>query len=194
MPKRKGRKRKGNAQRHPSGQVVRRSYEEREADVLAVVVDARVRLFGVSQDKAKTQEAGHALGREWLRTRFFSDDDVEKISAKQVAAAELFEKIHRNYSRALMAKNVASAGNLDRQGGHDSSDGAEPDYVARCSADERAYVESRRVLLDTSPLALFAVETWVLEDKQAWSLLRPLRLGLNALVRLYKIEQRANAA
>lgn len=80
----KGRKRK-SGKRHPCGKLVRPSTGETQADVLATVVDARRRQYGVTARQARDERLGSALGRLAFRSLITAD----QYSAGQVYATTM---------------------------------------------------------------------------------------------------------
>jgi len=87
----KGRKRK-SGKRHPCGKLVRPSQGETQADVLATVVEARRRQYGVTARQARDERLGSALGRLSFRG---------VITADQYSAGQLYGAIIGRY-RAIM--------------------------------------------------------------------------------------------
>lgn len=177
--KRKGRSRIVEAVRHPCGQVVKRTPEEKADEARQVGREARQRVFGLSVGDSVKPEAGYALGRLRL---------TNTISQEQINAGEEYEKVIRRYERAILVKRPISGGNIDRIGGFDDGDGTDEDYVEECNLARRAYGDARRALIDADPLAQMAVDAWVIENKAAYGLLGELRTGLNALARLYRVD------
>lgn len=90
MPR--GRKRKAG-RRHPCGKLVPASVGETQREVVATVLEARQRHYGVTARQAKDDRLGTALGRVAF---------AGKITAEQLAAAELYGD--------LMARNRAVMG------------------------------------------------------------------------------------
>jgi hypothetical protein len=80
----KGRKRK-SGKRHPCGKLVRLSTGETQADVLATVVEARRRQYGVTARQARDERLGSALGRLAFRGLITAD----QYSAGQVYATTM---------------------------------------------------------------------------------------------------------
>lgn len=80
----KGRKRK-SGKRHPCGKLVRSSVGETQADVLATVVEARRRQYGVTARQARDERLGSALGRLAFRGLITAD----QYSAGQVYATTM---------------------------------------------------------------------------------------------------------
>jgi hypothetical protein len=176
---RKDRKRKGT-RREPNGRYMRDSKEEREKDVKDVVITARERVYGLSKGSASLQEAGSAVGRLVL---------AGQLTRAQADAAEEYEKVVRAFLASIEARRPSSPGDLNRSGGYDGREGDDPAYIEKCHLAVRRYKEARRGLLEASPLAHFAMETWVTEGHEVWSLLGDLRLGLNALARLWRVDE-----
>jgi hypothetical protein len=140
----------------------------------------------LSAGSAERQEAGSAIGRAALGRELAPNDDSHNRAL--LNAAHEYERVQRNYRHAILARQLPSAGDLDRTHGYDGDDGLHPAYVEWCQKAERRMAESRRALLEAGPLVLFAVDTWVMEDKAVYELLGDLRLGLNALARLYGVD------
>ena len=80
----KGRKRK-SGKRHPCGKLVRPTNGETQADVLATVVEARRRQYGVTARQARDERLGSALGRMAFRGLITAD----QYSAGQVYATTM---------------------------------------------------------------------------------------------------------
>ena len=80
----KGRKRK-SGKRHPCGKLARPSTGETQADVLATVVEARRRQYGVTARQARDERLGSALGRLAFRGLITAD----QYSAGQVYATTM---------------------------------------------------------------------------------------------------------
>lgn len=98
---RAGRKRK-NAPRTPTGQISRaRAVIEREAT--SVVIEARMRLHGVSREVAKRPQIGTAVGRMYEAGMFGDpDDDTQGPRARSlVEAAERFARLHASLQAVL---------------------------------------------------------------------------------------------
>lgn len=78
---RAGRKRKQGVKRQPNGQPSRSVYREEEA-ALTTVVEARMRLYGISKERAKLDLAGYEIGRMAL-AGVFGDNPAPYIAAVQ---------------------------------------------------------------------------------------------------------------
>lgn len=87
----RGRKRKAGA-RHPSGKLVQPRTAELQREVLATVIDARQRHYGVTAKQARDARLGTALGRLAF---------AGAITADQYAAGEMYGEIMAR-NRAVM--------------------------------------------------------------------------------------------
>ena len=174
-----GRKKKPG-KRHNCGKLVQGQFDTEKPDTVAV--EARMRLLGISREKAKQQETGTAIGRR-IGPGGINIDQHEVLVEANIA--------HRNYLWAINVGQQRSASDFSGAGGYDGNEGTDPEYIERCRRDVRKWKEKRRWILDASPLAMMAFETWVIEDKEAWSLLGELRLAANALIRLRKLDKAA---
>ena len=179
MGRRKGQKRK-DARRHACGKLVQPKRIEREHQIKAIGEDARIRVHGLSVAQAARPEAGYAIGRAFM---------LGAITRAQAEAAGLYEEVRREYDRAILARAMRSGGNFDGVRGFDGSDGDDPGYVAAVAAMRARFTASRHALLTADPLAMLAADTWIIEGIEAWGMIGELRLGLNALARLYRVEQ-----
>lgn len=180
--KSRGRPRKTDALRHPGGQVVRTSAQQQAEDAMATVVAARQRVYDLPAFMATQKEAGSAIGRALLKG---------EITPGQERDAHRYERIVRDYRKAVLAQKAASGSDFDRTGGYDSREGDDASYVEIFKEAEALWRASRRALLEAGPLCHMAVETWVIDDiAAAHSMIGDLRVGLNALARLYRSDMR----
>jgi hypothetical protein len=85
----KGRKRK-SGKRHPSGKLVQPSGAETQREVMATVLEARQRHYGVTAKQARDERLGTALGRLAF---------TASITAEQYAAGQKYAEIyHRHHA------------------------------------------------------------------------------------------------
>lgn len=173
------------AKRLPSGKVVERPDRERQEDVLRTATEARQRVLGVAPSDTRRPEAGSAVGRLKL---------TGVISQDQYEAAKTYESVYRGYERAILVRRPSSPGNFDKVPGFDAGDGTDERYVEQCTAARRNYGDARRALLDADPLAQMAVNTWVVEDVPLYHCVGELRVGLNALARLFRVDEYRRAS
>lgn len=175
---RRGRKRNATAKRYPNGHVAEPRQRDLEKETRSVAIEARERVYGLPRSMVGLNEAGDALGRAFLQ---------RKITASELEAGRQYEIIRRAADAVVLARQLGSSSNLDRVRGYDGDDGDDDAYVEHCQAVERRYAETRHVLLKAGALAPMAVDCWVIDGKEAWGLLEPLRDGLQDLVKLYQI-------
>lgn len=168
---------------------------EREADVKAVAMEARIRIFGIRPDEAGFPEAADTLGRLWINGEI--DIPVagdERRRTTQYEAGKEYRQIVENYRRSLLIRPLGSSSDLNRSPGHEDylGDNAHPEYVAWC---KRARVKYRgedgrggvRNALATcgDPLAQMVIDAVVLEDKiVSGNFIGTLRVALNAVARV----------
>ena len=179
---RRGRKRKTDARRDARGKSQNAvSSLQREREAKAVVLEARCRLYGLATGPASLQEAGSAVGRLYL---------AGMINSAQWGSVAVYEQVVSDYRTAIEVRRLGSAGDFNRNGGYDGREGDEPTYAEKCRTAERRYLEAKRALRNVSSLAHLALAEWVIEDREPWSLLGDLRLGLDALVKLWCVDTR----
>jgi len=182
MKKRAGRKRKLTI-RYPNGRALAKPHHARVESMLAVAIEARQRVFGLSVENATRVEAVDLLGRLRLSG---------EISEAQHAAGLAYAQEREDYHRVMLSRPVPSAGDLERQPGFDGSDGSSPGYVAWCQGVEADYKAMRRALMETGDSLASMVVDGIIDGTAMWDFLGTLRVGLNALARL--VNQRAKAA
>jgi len=188
----RGRKRKAG-RRHPCGKLVQPGAAETQREVMATVLEARQRQYGVTARQAKDERLGSAIGRLAF---------AGKISAEQLAAAELYgDLMARN--RAVMGlppANPVSAAWLMLEQGIVGRSTAEPDldYVAKVRRRAAAAILMLRIADSDAPCAAgrrpsVLVHAAVPHDVDAsqWlpADLQNLCHGLDALCRLFRVRR-----
>ena len=193
---RAGRPRKNQLPRLGNGRL-KRGRERKKADTeltlieqkenKSVVVEARQRVFGLTEQLADSQDGGDIARVMLLRgAKKYSD------AAKYFEAIDEIRRCHAAHQRAILCRGVPSAGDLSRQPGFDDSDGTDPAYVATFQRSVRQWKEIRRAILECGqPMAMMAVETIIFEEKPAWQLLGDMRCALNAVNRVLRLENAA---
>jgi hypothetical protein len=179
MPKTRKGRRKSMAVRHPSGQI-KRTRSERKEETMSPAITARQRQFGVTAAQANDPALGSAIGR--LRR-------AGEITEAQYEAGVEYAKLKERYSRAILAGGLGSPADLDRGGGHDNRDGTDERYVASCRSAYDGMAAARQALAEADPLAQRAVDLWVIENQEVHRVIGDLRLGLNALARLFRVSE-----
>lgn len=176
---RRGRKRKAG-HREPNGQPVRATERERAEDIMRPAREARERIHGVPEALSSSPDAGSVLGRLVL---------AGEVTPRQRDAGHLYESIVREYEAVVvLARGVASAGDLDHTHGYDDSDGTDPAYVERYEEAKGRYLRASRCLAWCgNPHAGSAVESVVILDAPLGNGDLPvLRMGLDALEKEFR--------
>ena len=120
-----GRKRKAGVRRQPGGLIDHSSATARRQkaeDMTEVARMARGRVWDLPATLVAKMPESTFLGQLCARGA---------ISARQMAAATLYQEIMHEYDRLTLAKGFPGTWMFDRMGGHDGSDGNEPSYVAK---------------------------------------------------------------
>lgn len=186
----RGRKRKAG-KRHPSGKLVQPRREETQREVMATVLEARQRHFGVSARQAKDERLGTALGRLAF---------AGLITPSQFAAGELYGETtarHRSVVGMPMDQPRSVTGLLINEGIFGGGEPVhDPEMIDRIRKETAAaMMVLRDADRDTPPGTRrgpsLLVHSLVCHDVDAvlWSAsdLRCLSLGLDALAKLYRI-------
>lgn len=164
--------------REPNGRLSRRKAHvlSREAmaakEARSVVVAARMRMFGLSEARASTQEGGPVIGRMLLREEL--DDD-------QAEAAARYLEIRNAYHRAIGA--VSDTGRAPPP--EEEGEGTYEDF---CYRARKRWSAAEGVIRDVmqeqrSPAPASALEHFIVRDMYVPELVGPLREALNALHR-----------
>jgi hypothetical protein len=172
-----GRKRKAG-QREPNGDIQRRARLERREDMTAVVLEARQRVFSVSAKQAKDMPEPTFLGRLIA---------MGQISQEQYNAATNYQEASLQYDSLHLVRRVAAAGDLDRGGGHDGSDGTDDAYLRRFRYWRDRFLRFERALNETASQDAHApavTRNVVLHGFDMPHFVGSLRIGLNGLERV----------
>jgi hypothetical protein len=167
-----GRKRKPGA-RYPSG-------EHLKQNPMETAIEARVRIYGVSPERAKRQETGTAIGRAYDNR---DENNVRLLSRHQLDALQEWDKALHDMKTATDAKRMRSGSDFSGAGGFDGNDGTDEAYVRFCARAKERYRLLRKAILDSGPLGHMAVQTWVECDNYDLRCLGDLRLAANAISR-----------
>ncbi len=186
----RGRKRKAGA-RHPSGKLVQPGAGELQREVMATVIEARQRHYGVTAKQARDERLGTALGRLAF---------AGTITADQYAAGEMYGEIMAR-NRAVMGLPMdqprSVSGLLINEGifggGSPDHDPALVEKIRRRAAS--AILMLRSVDSDASakvgrrPSQLVHAVVCDEVDASRWSQADRINLGrgLDALIRLFRI-------
>lgn len=145
------------------------------------VHEARQRVYDLSKTQAQQMAETTQLGRL---------EATGEISRVQLEAGQRYHDIVREYDRVMGARPVPSAGNLERQAGHQGEESAaERDLVQRA---KRNYRTCWQALFDASredPFAAQVVHAVILGDWYMPRMVAPLRVGLNHLARALRLSE-----
>lgn len=172
--------------REPNGRLSRRKVEveqrerESERDAMKTAVEARMRVFGISEADARRQEGGTVIGR------MYQD---KAISIDQMRAAERYREVRNAYHRAIGAPP-----DTGRQPGGEGGG----DYAAFCTGARRDWSALMAALQGLcqdmrSPNPIAALDNFVVKDAHVHTLVGDLRLALNCLHRHFSTGQRIAA-
>lgn len=174
--------------REPNGRLSRRTIHtkaraaETERAAMQTGIDARMRLFGLSEADARQPDAGSVIGRMKLRGDI-SDDQ------------------HRAALAYLAARNAyhSAIGTKSDTGGHPPPETASAgSYDDFCAASISRWDRMRAVVTNLcqdirSPAPASALDNFVVRDVHVHELAGDLRLALNAIHRLLSGERRKAA-
>lgn len=163
--KRRGRKRKAT-DRYPNGQPKKQT----EQKIMETAVNARMRVFGLTERDAKQQFAGTFVGRVHMEG---------DLSRDQLEAAHTYAQTVMAYRTAIQSPERLRNGR--------SGDMDDQEYTNRCKAAEsrfNAMVKALREVDRTEGTnCLGVLEPAVLRDADMHHMLGHLRIALNAIHR-----------
>ncbi len=177
-----GRPRTEGAPREASGKVDRKwSAAKTSEDVMRTGINARVRLFGLTEAQAKTQEGGTVIGRLLIG---------KEISLDQARAAERYTEVRNAYQRAIGA--TPETGTPPPPPMFETGGGTFEDFCESAKAAQRALQNCLQSLAveARSYNPITALDVFVIKDEFAAHLLGDLRIALNALHRHFTQERR----
>lgn len=165
-----GRPRKQNVPREANGRVSR-TYAA--ASAYKAAIEARARIFGLSEKDASDQKAGTVVGRMALSGT---------ISQDQYEAAQKYTEVRNAYLRAIYAKQDYKEPRPEVEG-----DG---DYESFCRRAREIYDGMQDALRELcieqrSPGPVSALDNFINRDVFLANLEGDLRLALNRLSRLF---------
>lgn len=180
--KRGGRPRKEGAPRELSGRVDRKwSAAKTSEDVMRAGVSARMRLHGLTDEQARSQEGGSVIGRLLIG---------KEISVDQARAAERYSEVRNAYQRAIGA--TPESGTPPPPPLFESGGGSFEAFCESAKAAQRALQNCLQSIVaearSYNPIA--ALDVFITRDTFAAHLLGDLRIALNALHRHFTQERR----
>lgn len=103
-------------------------------------------------------------------------------------------RYHEVYSRwlsVISARGQRSSCDFSGPGGYDGADPFEQGRADRDAKAEQDFKTARRTVLDAGPLCMMAIEAIVIENQPVENLRGDLRIALNRLAILWKLQQAA---
>lgn len=182
---------KGN--REPNGRLSRRNEDrqarqnEGERSIMQTAIEARVRLFGLSEAAARLPESATTIGRMHLR---------KQISQDQLYAAHWYIEKRNAYHRAVGA--VPDTGRMAGPEGNQVGS----DYEAFCKATRELWHEITEAISELmqeqrSPNPAAALDIFLVKDVHVQELVGDLRMALNCIHRKFmsgEVKRRRRAA
>lgn len=189
----RGRKRR-SGKREPNGRLSRRQVEVarrnltdldlEQRNILSVGLDARERIFGVSQQHSRDQKAGSAIGRYCLQGL---------VTQAQYDAAMMYLEGRIRYHRAVDAPRPPGAVDLNAARGRPV--GTEnPEQLRKWRDDHEAAckaVQEKQNEIRGAGNLFGALDAVLLRDVMLDALLGDVRTALNALVKHYGLQAMA---
>lgn len=185
--------------RTPSGQLSRsaeaRHFEERM--MLEVATWKRRQINpSLTTEEARKMEHGSVIA-QWLvnhqgfAKRYPGKPHAHEFTQMHYDAAQRYHMLHEAYLSAISAKRPRSASDFTGPGGFDGRDPFDPSAERRNRKTEVDYKAARNAILEAGPLCMMAVEAIVLENRPVESLRPDLRMALNRLSVLWKMQAAA---
>ena len=170
---RAGKKRRQNVKRYPMGRIV-------HDNPMTTAIEARIRQFDLSPERAKRPESATAIGR------LYDNRDSEgnrMISRAQLDALNEWMEARHKLSLALSTPMQRSASDYAGRGGYDARDGDDAEYVRFCRAAQAKYDRLHFAIQCSGPSGHQAVKAWCYEDREDMKLIGDLRLAANEIAR-----------
>lgn len=166
---RAGRKRKAGIKRQPNGQPSR-AKEETAKKARKTAVEARKRLYGLSDEQAAKQDAGTFIGRAVI---------AGELSVNQQNAAEEYERVVLANAAAIQTPgrviSTSSLAPFDDEA-----------YTKRCRAARARYEDMMQIMLKLDQEqrvtnSLGVLYCAIIQDTDMWHMMGDLRLALNSI-------------
>lgn len=146
--------------------------------------------------EARLPEHGSVIARwleEWSRAKKRDPEAAHAFMFTQMHydTALRFHELHDRWISLAGVRHPRSSSDFAGPGGYDGSDPFENGRAERDARTQADFKEARRAILESGPLGMMAIETIVIENQPADSLRGDLRLALNALAVLWKMQAAA---
>ncbi len=195
----RGRPRRVEVIRTEDGRISRSQEARRSEEVLAVEVATWKRRQinpELTVEEARKPEHGSVIAAwlsDWQRIakRHPDANHPNVFTQLHYDTALKFHELHAQWLGAIAAQRVRSSSEFGGPGGTDSSDPFERGRAARQKSIERSFKDARTTVMEAGPLCMMALEAIVIENQPVETLRGDLRLALNRLSVLWKMQARA---
>lgn len=193
----RGRPRKEGVIRTEDGRISRSAEAKKAEEKLAIEAATWKRRQinpDLTPEEARKQEHGSVIHRwhqDYLRIKkkYPNGNHPNQFTRAHVDTAEKYHQIHLAYHAMIGARPPRSASEINPlPAGFDGSDPFTGERARKDEALAKAYKEARKTVLGAGPLCMMAVEAVVIENKDCHGMLGDLRLALNALGALWRIQ------
>lgn len=146
-------------------------------------------------EQARTQEHGSVI-HAWksasdTASKRKPDKAHDVFTAANLDTATRIHEIYAAYRAAIASKTPRSASDFGGAGGYDGTDPFEEDRARRDARSIEAWKQCRTAILRSGPLGMMAVEAIIFENKPIDKLRGDLRLALNEVDRMWRMERAA---
>lgn len=145
---------------------------------------------------ARLPEHGSVIARwlaDWqsIRKRYPEGNHPNTFTQLHYDTALRYHELYSRWLSLAGAKAPRSSSDFSGPGGFDGSDPFEGARAERDALAQIAFKDARRAILESGPLGMMAVETIVIENQPAESLRGDLRMALNRLSILWRMQAAA---
>jgi hypothetical protein len=147
-------------------------------------------------DEARNMEHGSVIAK-WLANHqgfaraYPNKPNDHEFTQTHYDTALRYHELHNAYLGCIEAKRARSSSDFTGRGGHDGRDPFDRELERKNRLIETSYKDARRAVLESGPMGMMAVETIVLENRESERLRPDLRVALNRLAVLWKMQQAA---
>ncbi len=150
----------------------------------------------LSIHEARLQEHGLVIARwrnDYEKARRRNPEGLHEnvFTQAHFDTAISFLELHGDYQAVIEAGRVRSSSDLNRAGGKDSRDPFDREREKKHHAVESLYRDCRKAILQSGSFGMMAIETVVIENKDAINMLAELRCALNSLGKVLRIQRAA---
>lgn len=119
------------------------------------------------------------------------DRAYDQFTASHLDTAIRIHEIYAGYRMAIAANTPRSSTDFSGAGGYDGTDPFDEDRRKRDIRSIAAWMQCRRAILQSGSMGMMAVEAIIFENKPIDKLRGDLRLALNEVERVWRMEKKA---